>query len=153
MSVTEKLRSMNIVLPKVAGPFGAYVPAKRSGNLVFVAGQIPRKDGKIVALGPVPTQCSIEQAREAARQCGINALAAVATLGPDALDRLTGVLRVGACVHSENSFTEQSKVADAVSEFLLEVFGPAGQHTRIAVAANTLPLAAAVEIEFIFESR
>jgi enamine deaminase RidA (YjgF/YER057c/UK114 family) len=153
MALTEKLRVLNIMLPNVSGPFGAYVPAKRAGNLIFVAGQLPRKDGQMLASGPVPSKCSIEQARQGARQCVINALSAVATLGPEALDHLIGVVRVGAFVNSDTAFTEQPKIADAASEFLLELFGPAGQHARAAVAANTLPLGAAVEIEFIFETR
>jgi enamine deaminase RidA (YjgF/YER057c/UK114 family) len=151
MRVSEKLKSMNIVLPPVAGPFGAYVPAKRAGNLIFVAGQLPRKEGKLMATGPVPSKCSLEDARAAARQCVINGLAAVASLGAGAIDDLKGVARVGAFIHSDNTFYEQPKVADAASELLLEIFGPIGQHARAAVAANTLPLNASVEIEFVFE--
>jgi len=142
---------MNIVLPPVAGPFGAYVPARKVGNLIFVAGQLPRKEGKLMATGPVPSHCSLDQARAAARQCVINALAAVQSMGSGAVDSIKGVARVGAFIHSDNSFYEQPKVADAASEFLLEIFGPAGQHARSAVATNTLPLNASVEIEFIFE--
>jgi len=153
MSVSEKLKSMNIFLPPVAGPFGAYVPAKKAGELIFVAGQLPRKDGKLLSTGPVPSQCSLENARIAARQCVINALAAVETLGRGAINDLKGVARVGAFVNSDNSFHEQPKVADAASELLLEIFGPSGQHARAAVACNTLPLNASVEIEFIFECR
>jgi enamine deaminase RidA (YjgF/YER057c/UK114 family) len=151
MNVSEKLKSMNITLPPVAGPFGAYIPAKKVGNLIFVAGQIPRKEGKIIAIGPIPSQCSMDQARAAAKQCVINALAAVQSMGPSAVDSIKGVARVGAFIHSDNTFYEQPKVADAASEFLLELFGPAGQHARSAVATNTLPLNASVEIEFIFE--
>ncbi len=153
MSLTEKLQSLNIELPKLAGPFGAYVPAKRSGNLIYIAGQLPMKDGKLVAAGPVPSACSIEDARLAARQCVINALAAVASLGDGALDRLTGVLRVGAFVQSDDNFKQQPQVANAASEFLQELFGHPGQHVRAAVGVNTLPLDAAVEIEFVFESQ
>jgi len=142
---------MNIVLPPVAGPFGAYVPAKKVGKLIFVAGQLPRKEGKLMATGPVPSQCSLDQARAAARQCVINALAAVQSMGAGAVDSIKGVARVGAFIHSDNTFYEQPKVADAASEFLLKIFGPAGQHARSAVATNTLPLNASVEIEFIFE--
>src|SRR4051812_9898969 len=150
MTLSEKLKQLNIPIPP-ANPFGAYVPAKRVGNLIYVAGQLPREDGKLIATGPVPSQCSMDLAKEAAKQCVINGLAAVATLGPSAVDSLKGVLRVGAFVNSENSFTDQPKVADAASEFLKELFGPSGQHVRAAVGANTLPLNASVEIEFIFE--
>ena len=153
MSIEQRLKELNITLPPVAGPFGAYVPAKRVGNLIFVAGQLPRKEGKLIATGPVPSQCSLESARGAARQCVINALAAVASLGTGAVESLIGVVRVGAFINSDNSFHEQPKVADAASEFLLELFGPAGRHARAAVASNTLPLNASVEIEFIFECK
>ena len=115
MKLSEKLASLSIALPPVSGPFGAYVPAKRVGNLVFVAGQLPMKDGKLLATGQVPSKCSMELAREAAKQCVINALAAVQSL-PGGVDQLIGVVRVGAFVSSDTGFTEQSKVADSASE-------------------------------------
>src|SRR5436305_1764683 len=105
MTISEKLKELGIALPPVAGPFGAYVPAKRVGNLIFVAGQLPRKEGKLMATGPVPSQCSLQLARDAAKQCVINGLAAVQTLGNSAVDSLAGVVRVGAFVASDNSFT------------------------------------------------
>lgn len=151
MLTTERLRELKLELAPVPGPFGTYVPAKRSGNLVFVAGQIPRREGKIIATGPVPSKCSVEQAREAARQCVLNGLSAAATLGEGTLDKLAGVVRVGAFINSDDSFIEQSKVADAASELLIEIFGASGKHARAAVANNTLPQGASVEIEFVFE--
>src|SRR4051794_11408455 len=149
MPLTDRLAALGITIPTVPGPFGAYVPARRSGGLVFVAGQLPMKDGKLLAAGPVPSRCSLDAAREAARQCVINGLAAVQSAGVD-LHALTGVVRVGAFVNSDSSFTEQPKVANAASELLLELFGDAGKHVRAAVGVNTLPLDAAVEIEFLF---
>jgi enamine deaminase RidA (YjgF/YER057c/UK114 family) len=151
MKVTEKLQSLNLHLAPVPGPFGSYVPAKRSGNLIFVAGQIPRREGKIIASGPVPSKCSIELSREAAKQCVLNGLSAVATLGPDMVDNIISVVRVGAFIHSDVTFIEQSKVADAASELLMEIFGESGKHARAAVGVNTLPQGASVEIEFVFE--
>jgi enamine deaminase RidA (YjgF/YER057c/UK114 family) len=151
MTLVQKLQSLNIALPKLAGPFGAYVPAKRSGNLIFVAGQLPMKDGKLLAVGAAPSVCSMDDARLGARQCVINALAAVASLGEDVLNSLSGVLRVGAFVQSDDDFKQQPQVANAASELLQELFGPAGQHVRVAVGVNTLPMDAAVEIEFVFE--
>src|SRR6478672_8591556 len=130
MTVTDQLNRLNISLPPISGPFGAYVPAKRIGNLVFVAGQLPMKDGRLLATGQVPSRCSGEQAREAARQCIINAIAAVQSL--------SGGVRVGAFVSSDTNFTEQPKVADAASELLKEIFGEDGQHVRAAVGVNTL---------------
>jgi enamine deaminase RidA (YjgF/YER057c/UK114 family) len=149
MSLTETLKKLNIALPPMSGPFGAYVPAKRVGNLIYVAGQLPMKDGKLLATGQVPSRSSIEQAREAAKQCVINALAAVKAV-EGSIESLAGVARVGAFISSDVSFTEQPKVANAASELLQELFGESGKHARAAVGVNTLPLDAAVEIEFIF---
>ena len=152
MSLRDQLAAKSIVIPTVSGPFGAYVPAKQVGNLVYVAGQLPMKDGKLLAVGQVPSRCSVEDAKAAARQCVVNALAAVRTVEPD-LGRIAGVVRVGAFVSSDAKFTEQPKVANGASEFLLELFGDAGRHARAAVGVNTLPLDAAVEVEFVFELR
>ena len=135
----------------LAGPFGAYVPAKRVGDLIYVAGQIPMKDGKLIATGQVPSRCSPEL-REAARRCVINGLAAVASL-PGGIDQIIGVCGVGAFINSDTSFIEQPKIANAASELLIELFGDPGRHTRAAIGVNTLPLDASVEIEFIFEAR
>lgn len=150
MSLRAKLASLSIDLPKVAGPFGAYVPAKQVGNLVYVAGQLPMKDGKLLATGQVPSRCTVDAAKSAARQCVINALASVASLGHEVFNRLDGVARVGAFVSSDTNFTQQPQVANGASEFLIELFGDAGKHVRAAVGVNTLPLDAAVEVEFIF---
>ena len=136
-------------MPGVSGPFGAYVPAKRVGELVFVAGQLPMKEGKLVAVGQVPSKCSLEQAKAAARQCVINALAAVKAV-EGSVDHLAGVARVGVFVSSDTGFVEQPKVANGASEFLLELFGEPGKHVRAAVGVNTLPMDAAVEVEFVF---
>lgn len=150
MNIDDKLAAAGITLPPVPGPFGAYVPAKRVGNLVYVAGQLPMKEGKLLATGQVPSRCTIEQAKAAARQCVINALAAVKAV-EGRVDHIVGVVRVGAFVSSDTSFTEQPKVANGASEFLIELFGDAGKHVRAAVGVNTLPLDAAVEVEFIFQ--
>ena len=151
-TLTARLSALGITVPAVPGPFGAYVPAKRVGNLLYVAGQLPMKDGELLAVGQVPSRCSLEQAKAAARQCVVNALAAARTVEQD-LDRITGVVRVGVFVNSDVTFTEQPKVANGASEFLLELFGEAGKHARAAVGVNTLPLDASVEVEFIFELR
>ena len=149
MQIRQRLQSLHITLPKLGGPYGAYVPAKRVGNLIYVAGQVPMRDGKLVATGQVPSKCSLDLAREAARQCVFNGLAAVESI-EGGLDQVVGVARVGAFVSSDVGFTEQPKVANAASELLLEIFGDAGKHTRAAVGVNTLPLDASVEVEFIF---
>ena len=146
----QRLADLGIELPAVSGPFGAYVPAKRVGNLVYTAGTLPMEHGVLLAKGQVPSRCHPDRARAAARQCVINALASVQGLGIE-LNHITGVLRVGAFINSDASFTEQPKIANAASELLLELFGDAGRHVRAAVGVNTLPLDAAVEIEFVFQ--
>jgi enamine deaminase RidA (YjgF/YER057c/UK114 family) len=152
MSVESRLVALGISLPAVPGPFGAYVPAKRVGNLVFVAGQLPMKDGKLLAAGQVPSRCSVDDPKAAARQCVVNALAAVRTVEPD-LGRIAGAVRVGVFVSSDPTFTDQPKVANGASEFLIELLGDAGKHARAAVGVCALPLDAAVEVEFVFELR
>lgn len=147
MSIHQRLQSLGIALPSLGGPFGTYVPAKRVGSLIFVAGQIPMKEGKSLANGPIPSVCSIEQARVAARQCIINGLAAVHAMGPDMLQKVAGVARIGAFVLSDAGFTQQPQVANAASELLIEIFGDAGRHARVAVGVNALPLNVSVEIE------
>lgn len=149
--LTDKLHLLGITLPPVSGPFGSYVPARRVGNLIFVAGQLPMKDGKLMATGQVPSRCALEDARAAARQCVINAIAATQPL-VGGVDSIVGVVRVGAFVSSDTGFTEQPKVADAASELLTEIFGEPGKHARAAVGVNTLPRDASVEIEVIFEA-
>ncbi len=149
--IRSKLESLGITLTKSAATFGAYVPAKRVGKLIYTAGQLPMKDGKLMATGPVPSHTSIESAHAAAKQCVINALNAVENLC--GVDELIGVARVGAFVLSDNGFDKQPAIANAASEFLIEIFGDAGRHVRAAVGTNALPLNASVEIEFIFETR
>ena len=146
----DKLKALGIVLPPVSGPFGAYLPVKRLGNLIYVAGQLPMRDGKLLATGPVPSRCSLEHAKDAARQCVINALGAIQSLEGPIDQVLKGVLRVGCFVNSDSSFTQQPQVANGASELLLDLFGDPGKHVRAAVGVNTLPLDASVEVEFIF---
>lgn len=150
MDLERKLGELGVTLPAAGTAVGAYVPVKRCGNLLLVSGQLPMKDGKLLATGPVPSRCSAEQAKAAARQCAINALGMVKAY-QGTLANLVGVVRVGAFVASDNGFTQQPQVANGASEFLNEVFGEAGRHVRAAVGTNVLPLDASVEIEFMFE--
>jgi enamine deaminase RidA (YjgF/YER057c/UK114 family) len=152
LDLQTRLNELGIVLPAIAGPFGAYVPVKRVGNLIYVAGQLPMKDGKLLATGQVPSRTTVEQAKLAARQCVINALGAIQAV-EGSIDKVIGVVRVGAFVSSDTTFTQQPQVANGASELLLELFGDTGKHVRAAVGVNTLPLDASVEVEFIFECR
>ena len=149
-AVESRLQSLGLTLPAPTAPVAAYIPTKRAGNLLFVSGQVPLRDGKLVAEGPVPSKVSVEAAKEAARQCVLNGLAAVkAAIG--SLDRVKQVVRVGVFVCSDPGFTQQPQVANGASELLVQVFGEAGRHARAAVGSVALPLGAAVEVEFVLE--
>jgi enamine deaminase RidA (YjgF/YER057c/UK114 family) len=149
-TIATRIAELGLVIPVVPGPFGAYVPAKRSGNLLFVAGQLPMKDGKLVAVGALPSTATLEDGRRAARQCVLNGLAAALTTGIE-LDAIVGVVRVGVFVSCHPTFHRHSEVANAASELLLDLFGEAGRHARAAVGVASLPLDASVEIDFVFE--
>ncbi len=145
-----RLQELGFTLPEVAKPVAAYVPAVRTGNLVFISGQIPIREGSLLAQGRVPNEVSMEQARECAVQCTLNALAALkAEIG--SLDRVARVVRLGCFVACEPGFHEQPKVANGASELLQAVFGERGRHARAAVGSVDLPLGVPVEIEFLFE--
>lgn len=151
-SPEEALRRLGHELPEAPKPVAAYVPAVRSGSLLFVAGQIPMSGGRLMMTGSVPGAVSLEDAQRCARQCALNGLAvAKAALG--SLNAIARVVRLGCFVASEASFTDQPKVANAASELMLEVFGESGRHARAAVGSISLPLGAPVEIEFVFEVR
>ena len=153
MSFEANLAALGLTLPTAPKPVASYVPAVRSGNLVFVSGQLPMKDGQLLATGPVPSKCTPEAAHAAARQCVLNGLAVLGDqIGGD-FSRVVRVVRVGAFVQSDDGWTEQPKVANGGSELLQQVFGEAGRHARAAVGTNALPLGASVEIELLVEVR
>jgi enamine deaminase RidA (YjgF/YER057c/UK114 family) len=151
MSVVEdRLASLGLELPAVAKPAGAYVPATVSGQLVFTAGQLPSVGGVLALTGKVGNEVSPEEAKELARTCVLNGLAAaLSVLG--SLDRIVRVVKVVGFVASTPSFTAQPGVINGASELLGDIFGEAGQHARSAVGVAVLPLDAPVEIEFVFE--
>ena len=148
--VEARLAALGVTLPAPAKPVAAYIPCRRSGNTVFVSGQVPLVAGKALATGSVPSAVTLETAQACARQCVLNALAALkAEVG--SLDRVKQVLRVGVFVASDPGFGDQPKVANGASELLVEVFGEAGRHARAAVGCSALPLNVPVEVEFLFE--
>ena len=150
MTPEQKLQSLGIELPAPAAPVGAYVAAVRTGNLVFTAGQLPMKDGSLTAAGKIPADVSLADAQLAARQAVLNALSALrAEVG--SLDKVSRIVRLNVLVNSSPGFTDQAKVANGASDLLLEVFGPAGVHTRTAVGAAELPLNAPVELDITAE--
>ena len=148
--IEEKLQSLNISLPTPPKPAGSYIPVVVSKSWAFVSGQIPIKDGKVAFIGKVPTSQSIENAQKAAKLCAINALAQLkAELGD--LDRIQKIIKVSGFVNSEQDFSEHPKVINAASDFLYDVFGEKGKHSRIAIGANSLPLDSTVELDMIVE--
>ena len=153
MDIHAGLAKLGLKLPSAPAAVGAYVPTVTVGKLIFVAGQIPVADGKMVSTGPVPSVASLEQARGAARQCVLNALAVVdAELGGD-WGRFERVVRLGVFVCCDAGFTDQAQVANAASERLGDLFGAAGAHARVAVGVNALPLGVSVELELLVAVR
>lgn len=145
------LERLGIILPKAPRPVASYIPAVsvHSGAMVFISGQIPFQDGKLIAEGPVPDPVSVEVAQRCARQCAINGLAALlAEIGDP--ERLRRVVRLGCFVACGPGFADHSKVANGASDLLGELLGESGRHARAAVGVPSLPLNAPVEIEFAF---
>lgn len=150
MSINKKIISLGLTLPTAAAPVATYVPAVKSGNLVFTAGQLPVLDGKVVKEGKVGAEVSPEDAKALAQICALNALAAIALVAD--LDQIERVVRVGGFVNCAPGFVAIPAVVNGASEFLLKVFGEVnGKHARTAVGVAELPLNAPVEIELIVQ--
>ena len=149
MAVSDRLRELDITLPGVPAPAGAYLPAVRSGSLVFTAGQLPFVDGTLAATGKVGAEVSVDDAGRLARLCGLNALAAVDALV--GIDSVVGVVKVTGFVASAPGFSQQPAVLDGASNFMGEVFGVEGAHARSAVGVAELPRGAPVEVEIVVE--
>jgi enamine deaminase RidA (YjgF/YER057c/UK114 family) len=146
---TERLRELGLELPAVATPAGAYLPARRSGSLVFTAGQLPMVDGVLPVTGKVGAEVDPDTAYGLARTCALNALSAAASVV--GLDAITGVVKVVGFVASAPGFTGQPKVINGASDLLAEVFGAAGRHARSAVGVSELPMNTPVEVELVVE--
>lgn len=147
-----RLAGLGLVLPPVVAPLAAYVPAVRSGALVYTAGQLPMVDGKLLSAGKVGAEIGAAEAAALARTCALNALAAAASVA-GGLAAITRIVKVTGFVASAPDFTGQPQVVNGASELLLEVFGDAGRHARSAVGTAVLPLNAPVEVELIVEVR
>ncbi len=150
MTPEDRLRELGLELPPAPKPVGAYVPAVRTGNLVFVSGQLPMAGGRLLATGHVGREVSLEQAQACARQAALNALAVVAAEA-GGLSKVARVVRLTGHVASAPGFTDQAKVMNAASELVAQVLGEAGRHSRAALGAAELPLGAPIELEMIVE--
>ena len=149
MSVRDSLRDLGLEVPVATKPVAAYVPAMRTGNLIFTAGQLPLVDGQMVATGKVGQEVDVEQAKKLAEICALNCLAAVETIVP--LEKISRIIRVVGYVNSATGFTNQPAVINGASELFLNLWGDSGKHARSAVGVAELPLNAPVEVELTVE--
>jgi enamine deaminase RidA (YjgF/YER057c/UK114 family) len=147
--VRAKLAELGLTLPVAAKPVAAYVPAIRTGNIVFTAGQLPTVDGALAKTGKVGGEISIEEAKKLAEVCALNALAAVETVAD--VNKIVRVVRVVGYVNGVAGFTQQPAVINGASELFLHIWGEAGKHARSALGVAELPLNAPVEVELTVE--
>lgn len=152
MDYEKKLQALGFTLPSPPKPVATYVPAVRSGNLLFLSGMIPMVEGNMAMAGKLGKELTVEQGQQAARITLLNALAVIkAELG--SLDQVQRIVRIGVHVASAEGFTQQPAVANGASDLLVQIFGDAGRHARLALGAAELPLGAPVELEMIVEIR
>ena len=151
MKIENRLKSLNITLPKAPYPVGAYVASKISGNLVFISGQVSlQADGKLIS-GKVGKDLNLEQSQHAAKVCGLNILSQLKKICGGNLDKVKSCMKLTGYVNSAENFTQQPQVINGASDLISSVFENTGKHTRAAVSVNSLPLGAAVEVDSIFE--
>tara|TARA_Y100000590_G_C15342688_1_gene872047 strand:+ start:159 stop:614 length:456 start_codon:yes stop_codon:yes gene_type:complete len=149
--VSEKLKQLNIELPKAPDPVGAYVAFKKISNLLYISGQLPiGADGQIIK-GKIGNELTLEDGQEASKLCVINILAQANNAMNGDLNKIKNCIKITGFVNSTDNFTDQPKVINPASETLSFIFGEKGKHTRAAISTNSLPLGAAVEIDAIFE--
>tara|TARA_Y100000590_G_scaffold445484_1_gene577727 strand:+ start:683 stop:1138 length:456 start_codon:yes stop_codon:yes gene_type:complete len=149
--ISEKLKQLNIILPKAPDPVGAYVAYKKIANLLYISGQLPiDSDGKIIK-GKIGKDLTLEDGQKASKLCVINILAQANKAMNGNLDKIKNCIKITGFVNSTDNFFDQPKVINPASETLSFVFGEKGKHTRAAVSTNSLPLGVAVEIDAIFE--
>jgi enamine deaminase RidA (YjgF/YER057c/UK114 family) len=152
MSISDRLNELGVTLPAVATPLASYIPAVRTGNLVFTSGQLPTVNGQLVANGQVGTAVSEDDAVAAAQTACLNGLAAISSLIGD-LEQILRVVRVVGYVSSAPGFFNQPTVINGASDFLVKLFGDAGKHSRTAIGVAALPRDSPVELELVVEVR
>jgi enamine deaminase RidA (YjgF/YER057c/UK114 family) len=149
-SPEERLRELGIELPAAPAPVGSYVPSVRSGNLLYISGMLPLREGKLTRTGRVGESLSLDEAQGEARQAVLSALSVVRAR-IHTLERVVRCVKLTGYVASAPDFTDQPKVLNAASDLLYEIFGDKGKHARSAVGVQVLPLNAPIEIELILE--
>lgn len=147
--IDEKLEQLGIKLPEPPTPAGAYIPVVKTGNLLFISGQIPMENGKVVFTGKVSDN-NLETAQKSARMCAINLIAQIKRATGD-LDKVLRIVRLSGFVNSDTDFTQHPKVINPASDLFFDVFGEKGKHSRIAVGVANLPLNSMTEIDAIVE--
>jgi enamine deaminase RidA (YjgF/YER057c/UK114 family) len=151
MSIEDKIKQLNIELPKAPKPVGAYVAYKIINKIIYISGQVSFDEKGNLIKGKVGADLSLEQGQIAAKNCAINILSQLKSACNGDLEKVKNCIKINGYVNSTDNFFDQPKVINAASELIANVFGDKGKHARAAVSVNSLPLGAAVEIESIFE--
>ncbi|MAE60242.1 MAG: hypothetical protein CMJ49_02680 [Planctomycetaceae bacterium] len=147
----QRLAALGLALPAAPKPVAAYVPVVQTGNLVFISGQLPLKDGRLEQTGRVPSQVTVEQAKVSGTQAALNLLAVLGSHLEGDWTRLKRIVRLGIFVQSDDGFHDQAIVGNSVSELMEKLFGNRGKHARATVGVNALPLDSPVEVELVAE--
>ena len=153
MTILERIKSLGLSLPPVSAPVANYVPAVKCGNEIRTSGQIPIVEGKLQYIGSIPSSQTVQDGIRAAEICGLNTIAAAASLLDGDVERITGVTQIKVYVASDAGFDEQSLVANGASDLMVAIFGEAGKHARVAMGSIGLPAGSTVEVEAVFETQ
>ena len=151
MSIEENIKELNITLPEPKAPVGSYVAAKKSGNFLFISGQISTDNKGQLIKGKIGSELNVEQGYEAAMRCGLSLLSQAKKACNGDLSQLKSCIKITGYVNSTNDFVDQPKVINGASEIITKILGEKGFHARAAVSVNSLPLGVAVEVDAIFE--
>ena len=151
MSIENKLKSLGIIIPEALAPVGNYVGFVKSGNQIFISGQLPVENGALKYVGKVGVDISAEDAKKAARICTLNVVSQLKSALNGNLDLVSKCIKLGVFVNADASFSDHPLVANGASVLIVEIFGDAGKHARAAVGSGSLPKGVAVEVDAIFE--
>ena len=151
MKIDDKINNLKIILPEAKPPVGSYVATKKTGNLLFISGQISINENGELIKGKIGKDLTTEQGYEAAKRCGLSIVAQAKAACNGDFSQIKSCIKLTGFVNSTEDFTEQPKVINGASDLIVSIFGDAGMHTRAAVSTNSLPLGVSVEVDAIFE--
>ena len=151
MNYEQKIKDLNLTLPKAADPVGSYLATKKVGNLLYISGQISISENGELIKGKVGKDLSVDDGYKAAERCGLSIISQAKVACNGDLSKIKSCVKLTGFVNSTDSFTDQPKVINGASDLIASVFGEAGMHTRAAVSTNSLPLGVSVEVDAIFE--